>query len=64
MDPATFELIIQAMTLATQFMLQFPKIREAASTEDKARLDVLYAEFKAASNAVADRLAAMPDDPA
>lgn len=62
MDPATFNLLMQAMTLATNFMVQFPKIREAASTEDKARLDTLYAEFRDASNGVAARLAATPDD--
>jgi hypothetical protein len=44
-------------------MTNFPAIREAASTEDKARLDELYAQFRDASNAVADRLAATPDDP-
>jgi hypothetical protein len=63
MNPETFNLISTAMSLAIQFMTNFPAIREAASTEDKARLDELYAQFRDASNAVADRLAATPDDP-
>jgi hypothetical protein len=57
------ELILAGLKFATQLARQIPKIREAATTEDKAKLDVLYAEFQAASNEVADKLRAIPDDP-
>lgn len=59
----SIELILAGIKFATSLMNQLPKIREAATTEDKARLDELYVEFQAASNAVADTLRNTPDDP-
>lgn len=59
----TVGLLKLALQLAMQLVTEFPKIRAAASTEDKAELDALYAEFRQASNGVADRLRETPDDP-
>ena len=50
--------IVLLLQLAMKIMEEFPKIREAATTEDRAALDAVYAEFKERSNAVADRLRA------
>lgn len=62
MTPEMLNLLIAGMQFAGQVMAQWPAIREAASTEDRERLDELYAEFQATSNAVADRLRQMAED--
>jgi hypothetical protein len=54
----TTQIIIALLQLAMKVIEEYPKIREAATTEDRAALDAVYEEFKGRSNAVADRLRA------
>lgn len=56
------QILILAIQLAQKALESMPEIRAALSTEDKATLDAVYADFRAASNATADRLRATPED--
>lgn len=63
MNPAVVQILILAIQLATKFVENYPQIREAMTTDDRDKLDAAYSDFRAQSNAVADRLRATPDDP-
>lgn len=61
---AAVKIALAVLELAREVIATLPEIREAATTQDRARLDELRAKFTAEANAVADRLRATPDDPA
>ncbi len=64
MDPTSIaQLLSLAMRLAIEGAALYPALREVLTGDDREKLDALYAEMKAKSDAVADRLRATPDDP-
>jgi len=56
-------IIIAALQLATKIIEAYPAIRAALETKDAQALDAAYEAHRRASNDVADRLRATPDDP-